>query len=427
MKSSRAPGRPSASQPTPQIVAAQSSGAELVAELPDGLGLPTWEALRSVIQWAQEDPAFRSDLFEPSAMTEWEVQLIEHRTAAELSDYLAVIVGELAKLGEASPEVLAQACMCITNWAVEGDRVVTALAFAEAAALSWSANPRYALTAGILMQAHGRHREAAVWLKHAEAATGRHGDRDAQVLALRSLANLHVSAGRDDDAARFYRRALSVARRHDVHDQLGDVSQELVRVAVNLGNWQEAEEHASAALRWYREGSPRVPALAYDLARSWIARGFFRRAMLVLEPLPACLEEPGERTAALGLLACAAGAAGDADLFSTASTQIWSLIARPDSLPSAGPALVAVARGAMALQRWDVAERVLEQAAELGRTQTSAELEAEAQAALEDVRMRRGIAPALRGEEGRSTDSGRALATELLAHLRARTRAGQRA
>ena len=406
---------------TPEIVSRESTGAELAAELPQELALLAWEALRSVLKWTQEEPAFRREIFEPNAMREWEVQLLQSHSASELYRYVAVLIGELAQPSDASSETLAQACICVTEWALEGQFVVTALAFVEAAALSWPENPRYAWIAGHLMQAHGRPREATVWLKRAERAASSRGDRLVQVLALRSRGQVHCCAGRDREAGKVYRQALRVARRHDVHEQVGNAAHDLFQASSNLAAWDETEEHARIALEAYKSGSPRLTVLALDVACSWIAQGFYGRALEVLQHLTEKIDVPGERIRAQGALAHAAGVLGDDELFSAAVGAVWSLAAVPDALPSTGIALVGVARGATHLQHWDIADKAAARAAELAGEQGRPELAAEAEA----VRMRAETAPPRHPEDEPVDSRVNAFAIDLLAALRTQLPAGQ--
>jgi tetratricopeptide (TPR) repeat protein len=398
---------------TAQITGGKSIGAELMAELPADLGLAALETLRSVLKWAQEDPAMRGDLFEPTAIGEWEVQLLEN-SASELYACLAVLVGELGKLGDASPEVVAQTCICVTEWALEADFVVTALAFAEAAALSWPANARYAWTAGSLMQSNSRLREATVWLKHAEKAAARQKDRQVQVLALRNLGTTAMAGGRDRDAAKSYRAALRLALRHAVQDQLGDLSHDLFLATANLGEWEAAEEHARTALAEYKNDHPRLPALAHDLARSWITQGFYGRALKVLERLPGYCEDTTDRLRASALLAGAAGAVGNTDLFTSAAADIWRLTAAPAGLPTAAQALVELAGGAVSLQQWEVGERALGRAVALDPSPAFA---AQAEAVMDSVRMRSRTAASIRSDDRRHAEPANTLAEDLLATL----------
>lgn len=405
----------------PQIVSVQSAGAELVAELPEGLALPAWQALRSVLQWALEEPASRGDIFEPSAMREWEVELLEDQTESELHRYLAVLVGELAALGNAQPEMLAKACICTTEWALEGKFTTTALAFAEAAALCWPGNARYAWTAGHLMQAHGRAREAEVWLKYAETAAKGVGDRHVQVLALRSRGHIHRATGKDREAGKLYREALRVARRYEVGVQLGEAAHDLFLATSRQGLSEEAEDHARTAFEVYK-GGPNLPDLAVDLATWWLAGGYYARALTVIQHVPGTLEAPSERIIAHGALSHAAAAVGDGVLFAvgdgvlfaTAASEVWSLAALPDALLSAGDALLGVAWGATHLAQLDEADRAAARAAELGHKLARPDVAAEAERMLARAETLHPRHP----DDARMDSPGSELALEIAAALR---------
>ncbi len=182
------PGRPRVRVITSPLTASTDAAARtaISRELAPVVALPTWQALRRVLMWAEEAPGQRGDLFEPGAMAEWEVELLEANWEPDVRLPLAVLVGELANGETAIPQNVARACMCVTEWALGQEAVATGLVFAEAAALAWSKSARYAWAAGRLLHTHGRIVAAERWLTHASHTAAGENDPESQVLAINS-------------------------------------------------------------------------------------------------------------------------------------------------------------------------------------------------------------------------------------------------
>ena len=386
----RRPGRPrSAEFSTPlTIPGGELAGADLVRELPPEVALPVWQTLRSVLLWAGEEPAMRGDLFEPCAMGDWERRLLEDDWEPDVRCPLAVLVGEMGRLAEASPETIARTCLCVTDWALEHGYVATALAYAEAAALAWPQHPRYSWMAGRLMRAHGRPREADMWLKRAVRAAVTAGDWETQTLALNSLGNGQYATGDYQQAVKTYKDALKVARRHRLREREGEVLHDLFAVMIAMGEGGQAEEYAREAFELYRVGHPRLAALAHDVAQLWMSRGYFSRAFQVLKELLPHFSSPGsdprDRFAVLASTARAAGACDDRRMFTALLTEASTLLES-----ASPPALVDLALGASSVQQWDVAESTLLRAAESAGAHGANDTLERAEAALQAVRLRR--------------------------------------
>lgn len=341
------------------------AGADVVRELAPEVALPVWQTLRSVLTWAAEEPAMRGDLFEPCAMADWERQLLLETWEPDVRSALAVLVGELARPAEASLETVAHACLCVTDWALERGHVATGLAFAEAAALSWPQHPRYAWMAGRLLRRHGRLREAEQWIRRAAKAAASAGDRETQTLAQNSLGNVLHDQGKDAQSMRTLNDALRLARRHRLRSLEGEILHDLLVVATWAGSRDNAEEYALAAFEIYRDGHPRLAALAHDVACLWMFRGYYARALTVLKQLPSFIELPEERVRVWGVTARAAAGCGDAATFHQAVDEVWSLLEATNGHPRSASAFLEVALGAMCLGEWEEAESSVSKAIEL--------------------------------------------------------------
>lgn len=418
--STRRTGRPrSADFTTPLTIPGGAvAGAEIVRELPPEVALPAWQALRSVLMWAAEEPGQRSDLFEPCAMADWERELLEAEWEPDLRVPLAVLIGELSRPSQAAPDAIAHACLCVADWALENNGVATALAFAEAAALAWPQNPRYAWMAGRLLRTQGRVREAEQWLKRAARAASSSRDSDAQTLALNSLGNLYYEIGSYQQAATTHQQALRTARKRGLREREGEILHDLFVATWYLGRTEEAGEYARAAFEIYKFGHPRLAGLAHDVAFSWVAEGHYARALTVLIELPSFFQSPRERVRVLASVARAAGGCGNREVFADVKEKIWS-IAEAGSGPGVGAALVELARGATSLEEWDLAERALTRASEIAQKCSESDVLIEAEEALRSVQAHRAAAPVRNHLDGGPFPRLDAFATGFVMSLRA--------
>lgn len=391
------------------------AGADVVRELAPEVALPVWQTLRSVLMWAAEEPAQRGGLFEPCAMADWERQLLQETWEPDVRCPLAVLVGELSRPAEASLETMARACLCVTDWALERGHVATALAFAEAAALSWPQQPRFSWMAGRLLRIHGRPREAEQWLKRAERTASTAGDWEARTLALNSLGNAHAETGNYKRAIHSQNRALRVARKHRLREREGEVLHDLFVAVAHAGDLENAEEYARGALDIYSSGHPRLLALAHDVAVLWMERGQFTRALPVFLEISAHFTEPDERMLVISSTARASGACGDEELFSRLASEAVSLAERPGAGHLVPRSLYLLGLGAWSLELWARAEQLLARAESTAKERNEADIVADASTALDAVRQRRPVGSQtmlpLRMKPGRDTLAGQVVAT----------------
>lgn len=371
------------------IPGGEVAGTEVVRELPAELALTVWQVLRSVLMWAAEIPAQRGDLFEPRAMEEWERELLEGTFDKELRYPLAVIVGELAALESASPEQLAHACLCVTEWSLAHHATRTALGFTEAAALCRPDHPRYAWMAGRLLRTHGFLREAEQWIKRSVRVAASMGDWETQTLGLNSLGNVFYEAGNYPMSGRTLREALRVARKHRYVQREGEILHDLFVLATWCGELEQAEQFARDAYEIYRHGHHRLPALAHDVAVLWMKRGHFSRALFVLRELPAYITAPEERSRVYAVLARAAAACGHERLFLDAWKEAWDFFEDPIAARRAAPDLVELGLGASSLKKWEMAESALNRALVLAERTGEADIRIRAETALAAVSARR--------------------------------------
>lgn len=347
------------------------------------LALPLFQALRSVITWASEEPAQRTGVFEASSMVEWERELLLGDWEPDLRIPLAVLVGELGSAEQAIPASLARVCLVVTDWALDHGAISTALAFAEAAALAYPQSARYAWTAGRLLRTYGRSAEAERWLVRASRVAATARDPESEALALNTLGNLYHEKGNPVRAAQVLNHALRVARKHHLRKREGEILHDQCVLAIWRGDLDGAERLASDAFAIYRaENHPRLAALVHDRAIVWMARGQFARAFYVLRELPAFIADIHDRAWAAATLGRAAAACGEEDVFDQAWAEVFAMLETSD-WRAAARACVELGVGASSLHRWDQAEQALRRATAIALEK--GESDARAEAALEAV------------------------------------------
>lgn len=398
------------------IPGGEVAGTEIVSELPPELALTVWQTLRSVLLWAAEHPAHRGGLFEPSAMEQWELELLEGTFDPDLRFPLAVIVGELSDAERATPQALARACLCVTEWGLAHNAVRTALGFTEAAALCWPDHPRYAWMAGRLLRAHGRLREAELWIKRSVRVAGSMGDWETQTLGLNSLGNVFAEAGNYRQARNTHSQALRLARKHRLREREGEVLHDLFVAAAHLGDLDRAEDYARGALEIYCAGHSRLLLLAHDIAVLWMQRRQFERALPVLLALADHGTHPRDRILTFASAAWAAGMCGEEAQYQRMADEVLELADESTGGQGAPRALYELALGAWGLQRWDSAERLLTLAETVARARGAADILVEAEQTLLAIRQRRAAAVATARQ--RTSDPGQALALKFVATLR---------
>lgn len=375
-------------------LAVPGPGAEAVcvlSEVPAERAFLLLRTLRLVHAWTR-GPEATAALFRRDVLDAWEEAVVADPFdgADGLWAPLAVIAGELRRPERADSARIAQACLAASDWALGVHAEQTALLCAEAAALAWPSNARYAWIAGRLARNQSRPREAELWLRRAARVAAWAGDWETQDLALNTLGNLHAHQGAYDRALRYLVRALTLAKRHGLTEREGAVSHDLFVVLMTTGDLPRAEVHALRAYDLYGANHPHLRRLAYDVAHLWAQQGRFGAALPVLSALAPHFPEPDLQLRVQAATARAAGAEGIAPEFAAAWDRVWKLIRDHEAdvhstLPSI---LVDVGRGAASLGEWAKASEALELALESAQEQGVNDAAAQAEVLLSMVRRR---------------------------------------
>lgn len=343
------------------IPTAHTEGAAILAELPTAEGLLLFRVLRVVVSYARGE--YDRGWFDADALRGWEEELLRARGDARLYAPAAVIVGELADPEQAAMDRVSHACWCLVEWAAERSPAAM-VAFAEAAALSWPANPRDALAAGRLIRQAGYAREGEIWLRRARRLAAHYRDWECLVLSTSSLGMLHFDQGNYRLATQHLDRAFRIAKRNGLRTLEGEVLHHRLAVAIIAGELDAAERYAKDAFDRYLPFHRNLPALAYDIAYLWLSRGNAARAVPLFRALRPHFQTGVKRMQVLCALCRAAGMLRDHALFVEcagpavqASEQLRSL-----KVPAA---LVDLAAGAIDLEEREIAEDSLRRARSL--------------------------------------------------------------
>lgn len=367
------------------VPAAHPAGAGFFADLPATDAALLWRVLRLVLAYARG--GYDSVWFDADRLRCWEEELLLGAADARLRFPCAVIVDELVDPDRADMEVVAHGCWCIAEWALDGDRSVSAaLAFAEAAALSWPVNARYALAAGRLFRRNGQPREGETWLNRSRRLAAHHSDHECVALGTSSLGMLYWERGSLKQAQRFLTRARRVARRHGLRTLEGEVLHNLLVVAIDSGELDAAEEFAQAAFERYVPNHPKLPALAYDTAYLWLSRGHTSRALRVFQALLPHFSDSCARLQVLCATCKAAGITGAHEVFASCASQVAEINEQVQQDNSRAAALVDLGVGAFALGENELAESALTEALVLARDRGLSETMVKADQALDQLR-----------------------------------------
>jgi tetratricopeptide (TPR) repeat protein len=335
-------------------------GAAILEEVPDGLAPLLWQMLRDVDLWLATDRRGVRRLFAPEA-AENRARHIEavvpHDAPVRqpLTELARGLTGPRGNAGE-----MGTACAALSRWASEEGFTRTAFAAALRAAAASPRDAARSLLAGVTARRTGDYVRAEAWLNRTRALALRTGDGRHYGLSLMGLANVHMQRFEIDLAIRRLRQALGAARRFALWDLRGLAYHDLFLISATHGSPAEAARYAFSAVRGYGRFHPRLPALAHDLAWFLLLQGRPADALLILQALDDRTLRAPERLLFLSMVARAAGAAGERQVFWERWSDFWQWLDAVPSCDRAAEALVNIGWGAASLRdatRLEVAAR----------------------------------------------------------------------
>ncbi|HEX8906989.1 MAG TPA: tetratricopeptide repeat protein, partial [Longimicrobiaceae bacterium] len=281
----RAPRRWRTPPPLTRGSAETLEGMEILREVPGETGVVLWQAYRNVMFWATAEPQERGKLFAPDAGQHRLEDLLAADVPSGIVDALVAVGRMLGAPDSTSGDAVADACRAIADWADEQGYDATALSFTQAAALAAPRNARLALAVGRRARERGEMPRAETWYRHTIMVARQTGDWEAYGRAYVALGNMARERGNFPLAQRMHIKALRSGKRKGLSPIVGQASHDLFVLATDAGRTEQAEHFARQAFRAYGPNHPRLPALAHDIAYSWMSQGYFGRAQQVFQAL----------------------------------------------------------------------------------------------------------------------------------------------
>lgn len=355
--------------PWPSPATRPFEGAALLDEL-DGKHGALFQWARDVALWIQTVPEQRPGLFWTDA--------VHH---GELGGALARPCGAIQHL-RASPQAIpydaiADACTAVSEWAQDCGLPATEIDFAELAAGAASNNPELGLTAGRVNRRHARYERARHWYEAAIDLAKAQEDRSAQAAGYLSWANMEFQRGKHATARRLFLRAWKIARKFRLRELGGAARHNLMTLALELEKYDEAQDHALAAFRFYGRQHERMQYFAHDVAQLWAWQGYFSAAFPIFVAAAPLITHPKERIKLLANLGRAAAGLGNTDVFFDAWEGVTAYVPHPNE--HLAEAYVNIGEGALLLglhsQAHEVAVRALALARQRGEASTEAQAE----------------------------------------------------
>jgi tetratricopeptide (TPR) repeat protein len=365
--------------------ALESAG--VLDEIAGAAGVVLWQTLRDVTLWAATPPAERGSLFSACAERKRVAAILTASLDPEIEPPLGMLTALVGRPGKVSAERVALACRRIAQWAEKHGHLATALAFAQAGAVSCPGDASAAFKVGQLARRRAEYARAETWFRRAIALGRQEEDWVSYSLGFAGLGTLYMQKGNFPKARVFHTRRLRAARRHGMRIAAAAACHDLCAIAVAAGEFDEAQIFARQAFNHYGPRSPEIPRLAHDVAYMWILQGYFQRALPVLEAVLPHTSSPTVRMVVSANIARAAGAAGSRLSFNRSWENVWDLIEQPSgSSELAAESLLEVSRGALSLGEWDRAETAGMKALEIAENRKEARIILAAEGVLGAIR-----------------------------------------
>lgn len=394
-------------------------GYRVLDEVRDGLGLLLWQSLRDAELWAITHPDERTSLFDEAARMRRVEQVSLLGADSPLRGpllYLSRVLGG----DPVETEEMSESSTAVSRWAAENGMPRTAMAFAQAAAMAAPDSAAGAYQVGLLARRAADYRRAETWFRRTMGLARRTHDWRFYGMACVGLGNLYMQRGDFPTARGWLTKALRAARRYGLWHVKPMALHDLFCIAANGGHRAEAEHYARASFRAYGRRHPRLVSLAHDVARFWLSRGEYRRALTIFRAILPHIGRVPERRLVLANLARAAAGTGDRVTFAEAWAESWRLIDRHDDSERVPEALINLAQGAAVLGDMDRAQMAAGQALAAAIQRNQAEERLSAEALLESLRRRTPVSlPAAEPRDEASTGTADAFAADLVEALAA--------
>ena len=335
-------------------------GSQLFDELPGQVGLVLWQSLRDVTLWAGVPDERREGLFTDEAASRRLNELLASGAEPALEVSLTTLAALVGAPASANPEIVGLVCLQVSQWAEARGAMATAMAYAQAAALTCPEEPGPALEAGCLALRWKRSARAETWLRRSIGLARRKRAWGTYAQAYAELGVLYARRRDTAPAYRYYVQALRAAKRHGNMRIRAEALHGLLRLAMDAGALEDADRFARAALKAFGRGGARSPELLHDVADLAVRRQEYGRAIPTLQRLVPTRVDPAERSVTLAILAHAAAGAGDRRLYQESWIDAWALITRREGHEEKhARAVLELARASALIRDWAHVEQAV--------------------------------------------------------------------
>lgn len=365
----------------------------LLLDADGALGLVLWQRARDVRLWASFGRSVPPHLFSTPKRAQRRLHDAAAAEAPQIDGPLTILFEMVRQPDSFTGPRVCAACLQISEWASEGNKLETALAFAEAAAAADPSSAEAAAVAGMLCLRVPPESErvpasirAASWLRRAARLGRRAKDWEWYIRAHIRLGLLLYHLGEFAAARRMYDRAAWMAHWFGRTELAGKAHHDLLAIEGDIGTLQSATHEAQTSLALYPLRHERIPYLVHDIAFYALVRNrFFSSARTVLDAVWSYIP-PENRLIINGTVARVAAALRDRERYESSASHVCVLAELCQD--GATWAYVHIAEGARFFGEWDRAERYAARALELAMLRRELDAQRTAYTLLDSIMLR---------------------------------------
>ena len=284
---------------------------DILAELPNTLGLVLWQDLRHVRDWAESPDEVRARLFTSPTIEVRAKRRDARAFAAELTQAVDTFAAMKAQPVAVNPGEIATACEDVLRWALKQEHTRTAIEWAEIAAIVDGTNAKRANVAGRVTRNANDYERAEVWFKRGIGLARDQGDVVEQVWGHLGYGRLCQELGWVEGARKHLGRGSNLAWKDGPPSLAASAQHDLAAMLMVRGHLAEAVERAQRALLWYPKRHPRIPYFAADVGLLLVLGSRYIPAARLLRTALRAIEQPSVRAMVLALSSRAFAGGGE--------------------------------------------------------------------------------------------------------------------
>jgi len=315
-----------------------------------------WHLLRRLNDWAA-----LNDLRDDPRLGDREPR--EYRRAAAPAPVVEDLLRDLSSLNARTDrQSVVTAALGVSIWAESSGKTLLALRFAEAAAACDAFDPAPANVAGRLARTIGMAHRADLWYSRGIGLARARRWSACYVRAHIGYGTLHKEIGRTDRALELFSRGSWRAQKTGIKWLAGEVTHDMLLLAISQRAFTQAEKYAARALAIYPKHHDRMPALVHDIGLLCARQSAFTLAYPLLARVVGLVPKPHEKLIVWSTLAYSAAGAEELEAYNEARAAVLEMVER---FPGAGPVtMVNLAFAAHVRRDWsgaaDFARRALD-------------------------------------------------------------------